>query len=56
MIVIINLIEVRLLVLDKMEKTHFSLYVLLCVIIKPLNIIQQTDVRRLKGGMKRYTN
>lgn len=47
MIVIINLIEVRLLVLDKMEKTHFSLYALLCVIIKPLNIIQQTDVRRL---------
>lgn len=47
MIITINaVIDVRLLDLDKMEKTHFLLCLLLSIIIKSLDIIQQTNIRR----------
>lgn len=46
MIITINAVtEVRLLVLDKMEKTHFLFQLLLRVIIKSLGIIQPTNIR-----------
>lgn len=48
MIITINaVLEVRLLVSDNMEKTHFLLYLLLSIIIKALDLKQQTSIRRL---------
>ena len=58
MIITINAVtEVRLLVLDKMEKTHFLLHLLLSIIIKSLDIIQLTNTRRLwKVEWRWYTD
>lgn len=48
MIIIMNVvIKVRLLDLDKMKKTHFLFYLLINVIINPMNTIQKTNVSRL---------
>lgn len=58
MVITINTVtEVRLLVLDKMEKTHFLLHLLLSTIIKSLDIIQLTNTRRLwKVEWRWYTD